>query len=131
MRPEAHYLVITGLTLLAGLFTIWIQVRFVLPVPTGSSAYIRLIASVTATLCLLVGLIPFRSIVTFYAAGIGSTILALTMLELLVRITPIAQGNNDSGEVFWFLMLPMILFFSQASLAYLRLQKATKSEVTP
>jgi hypothetical protein len=49
---------------------------------------------------------------------------------MLIEITPIAQGNYDSGEVFWFLMLPMILSFAQASVAYLKFKNRT-SEVTP
>jgi hypothetical protein len=118
------YLVVTVLALFAGLFITGIQVVFVLPVPTGFSAYFRLIASAGATLCLLLGTLLFRLRyrAILYVAGVGSVILTLTMLELLVRITPTAQGNNDSGEIFWFLVLPMVLFFSQAFLAYLKLQ---------
>ncbi len=117
------YPVVTGLALFAGLFITGIQVVFVLPVPTGSYAYFRLITCAGATLCLLLGTFLFRLNyqAIFYVAGAGSVILILNMLELLVRITSTAQGNNDSGEIFWFLVLPMVPFFWQASLTYLKL----------
>jgi len=40
----------------------------------------------------------------------------------LVEITPIAQGNNDSGEVFWFVVFPAIGLFIYACISYSKLK---------
>ena len=113
------YFVMTGLAFFTGLFITSIQVVFVLPVPTGFCTYLRLMVSALATICLLVGILLFRlnHRTMLYIAGVGSMILIITMLELLVRIAPTAQGNIDPSEFLWFLVLPMILFISQAFLA--------------
>jgi hypothetical protein len=132
MKRSTAYATFTTLSLLADFWVSAVLVLFVRSLNFAPWIYVWGLSSVVATLCLLVAISKVRSQskIPVVIGAAGSVVFFLASIPMLIEITPIAQGNYDSGEVFWFLMLPMILSFAQASVAYLKFKNRT-SEVTP
>jgi hypothetical protein len=126
MKLPITYATLTTLAFLAALFVLAVLVLFVRSLTFAPWIYIWALASAAATLCLLLAMFSVRSAsnIPVIIGAAGSAVFFLASVAMLVAITPIAQSNNDSGEVFWFLMLPMILSFAQASAAYLKLKNS-------
>ncbi len=100
-----------AVTVLAGSFLAWLEGAFVESWMYDKHANLSSIATGAATLFLLIGLILLRSSQQYALRliAISAAAAALCVVVFLVQISPVAQGNNDSGEVFWPVVLPGIL----------------------
>ena len=96
--------------LLAACFLIWLEVGFIRSWSNSFSMYTPPLISVLAMLFLLGSSLSLRRRLAFAFRinAVAATIIVTMALLFLVEIIPIAQGNNDSGEVFWFIVLPAI-----------------------
>ncbi len=121
------------MALLGGLFVIGLEILVLHSLFPLRWAYVWLFASAFSVVCLMIAMLPLRSRSSgsLYAGMFASAVLTITGIAMLVEITPTAQRNNDSGEIFWFIMIPIIIFFMQASAAYSKIAKSRPTEVTP
>jgi hypothetical protein len=109
-QVRRSYIIAKTFALLAGLFLVWLEWGFTRSWSNVGSMYGPPIGSAIAVLGLSAALIIGRiqlglsQRISTYAAAV----LVLMAFCFLIEITPIAQGNNDSGEVFWFIVLPAI-----------------------
>ena len=90
--------------------------------------YVPVVASVFATVGLIVSVLPMSAHLRLRLAIGASFLLVLSVLYFLVEITPIASGNNDSGEVFWIVMIPAILLCAFSFFSYLKAKKLVVQE---
>ncbi len=83
---------------------------------TTRSAYAVPAASFACTGLVILGLAlePRTRTVALRIAAFGAGALVLCVLMFLVQIEPIAQGNNDSGEVGALLLPPAVILFAYA-----------------
>ena len=115
----------------AGLFLIWIEEAFVRSWSNDRWMYLPVIVSAVAMLCLLVSFLPFAALHKLRFRIAGSGLLVFAVACFLIEIIPIATGNNDSGEVFWIVMLPAILLSVYLYFSYLKVHEIQRKEVTP
>jgi hypothetical protein len=122
MKLTTAYTTFTTLSLLYALLIFVTLLLFLRSFNLAPWIYIWGLSSAITALSLLIAVFSFRSHSKIPVAigAVGSTTFLLTSTTMLVRIS-IAQGY-DSQEIFWFLILPMILTFSQASAACLKLK---------
>jgi hypothetical protein len=124
-RPKV-YTLSTAFALLAVFWVFLAMVLFIRSLNFAPWIYIWGLSSAISTFCLLVAIFMIRSAnkIPVVVGAVGSATFFIASIAMMIKIAPIAQGNNDSGEVFWFLGLPMILTFVQASSAYLKLKES-------
>ena len=109
----------------AGAFMTLIEALFVRSWSNTSPMYFPPTMSAIATLCLFNCIFLLRSNYrrALYLSLASSGTLVTMALCFFVETLPITQGNNDSGEVFWLVMLPAILQFVNFCNSYLRLKE--------
>lgn len=119
------YTTTTFLAVFAGAFITLIEVLFVRSWSSSRSMYFPPLVSAVATVCLFVSAVLSRleHFVVPYLSMAGSGVLVLMSMCFFVEITPIAQGNNDSGEIFWFVAFPTILLFVYLCRIYLKFKQ--------
>jgi FtsH-binding integral membrane protein len=110
------YIIATIFALLAGSFLAWLEWGFIRSWSNGQLMYGPPIGSVIGIVGLLFGLCLAKKYqhLSLRINTYASAVLILMATIFLVEIIPIAQGNNDSGEVFWFIVLPAIWLFIYA-----------------
>jgi Na+/H+-translocating membrane pyrophosphatase len=126
---EWGYAAVTMAALLAAMFLTWLEWAFVRSWSDERAMYVPVIVSAFGTVFLLVGVYFIRRNKRFslqintWASGVITTMAVLFLIE----IVPIAQGNNDSGEVFWLIVLPAIGLFAHARLSYSKIRSLSIS----
>jgi hypothetical protein len=121
------YIVATVFALFAGLFLAWLEWSFLRSWSNVGSMYGPPIGSAIGVIGLLTALlvIPRYKNYSLQLGTYVSGIIVLMAFWFLIEITPIAQGNNDSGEVFWFIVLPTIWLLTHTFRSYSRLKSAS------
>jgi hypothetical protein len=109
----------------AGVFMTLIEALFVRSWSNAGPMYFPPMASAIATLSLFTCAFLFRSKYLFALnlSLLSSGILVVMALCFFIETLPITQGNNDSGEVFWLVALPMVLHFVNSCNSYLKLKQ--------
>jgi hypothetical protein len=109
-----------GAAFVAAAFLAFIEWAFAKSWLTEKWMYIPPYVSGVGAACLLMGALAFRTrpSISSRIQAASSVLVTLMAFLFLVEITPIAQGNNDSGEVFWFVMLPAIFLTAYAYSAH-------------
>jgi putative effector of murein hydrolase LrgA (UPF0299 family) len=98
-----------------GFIRSWSKVQIMYAPSLGSALGV---AALFAGLCL----IPVNKRLSIQFNAYASVFLVVMAFLFLAEIVPIAQGNNDSGEVFWLIVLPAIGLLAHAHRSYLKLK---------
>jgi hypothetical protein len=115
------YLVATIMAIAATVFCSWLEWVFVRSWSNQKPMYFPSLVTAVAAV-ILMGSIVFRSerMLALQTASAATSILMACWF--LIEIIPIASGNNDSGEVFPFVALPMVGLFVYACVSYSKLR---------
>jgi hypothetical protein len=120
---------LTGLALLSGIWLTGLEWLFIEGWFSGRLVYVTPVLSLLATLGIVFGLVFLRSkkfaLLKLVAMGAGA--LVLCVLMFIVEITPVAQGNNDSGEVVFLLIPSTVLLVAYAFYAFSKFRKISTS----
>jgi hypothetical protein len=111
------------LAILGGLFLSLIEVGFIRSWSNDRWMNLPCVISVIATVLLFLSLLPFADLSKLRMRILCSGLLVFSVAYFLIEIISIATGNNDSGEVFWIVVLPAILLFTYLYFSYLKLTK--------
>ncbi len=110
-RKNWWYALSTVFVVLLGFFLFWIEDAFarswfLAPYKSWPARSTGLMSLVIAVSSLLYFIRP-RFVLFVNSAASGT--ISIMVLCFLVSITEIARGNNDSGDVFWIVVLPGIV----------------------
>jgi hypothetical protein len=126
-----RYIVATIFAIGAALFLAWLEDLFVRSW-AADSTFMYFPAFVTAVAALVIVISTFlysrRVLMLWFIVAASVAAVSMTCWFLL-EIIPIAQGNNDSGDIFWFVVLPSIALSIYAFVSYSKL-KALQPEVS-
>ncbi len=115
----------TVIAVMSGIWLASIEWLFIRSWTMGEFAYFTPAFSAAGTCMMVVGFAPSvqTNRLPMRIAGFGAGLGVLAVLVFCIQIIPIAQGNNDSGEVVVLLILPAILLFAYSLLTLLKVRK--------
>jgi hypothetical protein len=117
------YMIATAVSIMAILFLALLESLFIRSWSNSKIMYLPSVITLVAALFLTVStLIRSRTALRLKLVTVASVASILMTCLFLLEIVPIAQGNNDSGEVFWFVVLPTIGLLAYAYFSYLKLK---------
>jgi hypothetical protein len=116
---------------LASIFIAWIEDGFIRSWSKVGWMSLPVVVSALASIVLIATLFPIRSLLTIRLRVWSLMLSVASVFCFLIEITPIAQGNNNSGEVFWIVTLPALLLLICAYRTVLKIKQLRTLEVTP
>jgi len=111
-----------AVALLAGAWLAWLEGAFLTSWMPNDRVHLIPIFTGIATAGLLAGMVLLRlsKRLAFATIAVSSGLAAFFVLVFIGQIAPVAQGNNDSGEVFWPVALPGLVLAAYGYCAFLK-----------